>query len=161
MLIYNTLLVGSAVRSIFGGGGRLMNSMRTPSSSVAAVAAQTSHFEIQGPRSYMEDRTVIGLDGRLVAVFDGHGGSAVAQLLSESFLPTLVAKLPSKLSDCEDITAPITETFRELANIYRSNGRFPVNVGSCAVVSYLQLDTEKPAIITANIGDSRVVFARL
>jgi len=39
---------------------------------------ETSVCSVQGKRPYMEDEHISTANGRLVAVIDGHGGSAVS-----------------------------------------------------------------------------------
>ena len=48
-------------------------------------AYRVSVCTAQGFRSYMEDEFFISMDGDFAAVFDGHGGSEVAQYAKENF----------------------------------------------------------------------------
>ncbi len=112
----------------------------------------------------MEDRTVIGLENQFVAVFDGHGGFAVAQHLFETFLPKLNKKLTQHGSvdlHSETVRKYITESFHEIDQECLQKKICPENGGSCAALSFIhQNNTSKPVIIAANIGDCRVVLSQ-
>jgi hypothetical protein len=47
----------------------------------------TSAYSIRGGRPYMEDKHYASTNGRLCAVFDGHGGSAVSRYARSHLLP--------------------------------------------------------------------------
>ncbi len=121
----------------------------------------TSEFQMQGGRDYMEDRTVIGFDNRLAAVFDGHAGYQVAETLKLKFLSTLTAKWPeqthSKLSN-DEIVKGLKNTLHEIDTFCLNEKKFD-EVGAAATMSIVHLETPKPVIITANVGDSRVVLS--
>jgi len=56
-----------------------------PSPSSSSISYKVSKCALQGARPYMEDECFIAHDGKLCAVFDGHGGSAVSRYVRSNF----------------------------------------------------------------------------
>lgn len=50
-----------------------------------ASAYKVETYALQGARRYMEDECFVSQDGRLCAIFDGHGGSAVSRFVRSNF----------------------------------------------------------------------------
>jgi serine/threonine protein phosphatase PrpC len=126
----------------------------------------SSFFEMQAARPYMEDRTFISKDHKLCAVFDGHGGFQIADILFQSFEKILKLKL-----ECcygrhlhytnEEIITGMNRTLIEIDKMVMADGSLG-RMGSTATISYINIDPIDPkmsSIVTANIGDSRVVLS--
>jgi protein phosphatase 2C family protein 2/3 len=126
----------------------------------------TSFFEMQAARPYMEDRTLISNDHRLCAVFDGHGGFQIAEILFQSFEKILKLKL-----ECcygrhlhytnEEIIMAMNKALIEIDRTVIAEASLN-RMGSTATISYLNIDPIDPnlsSVVTANIGDSRVVLS--
>ena len=109
-----------------------------------------SKAEAQGPRKTMEDASfVIEIDqGVLAGVFDGHGGSEIANYVNEEIQKRFSLKLKSCLGD---VHLTFSELFNELQQeIKKENDWF--FFGSTAVISFIHLKKRK--IYTATLGDS-------
>lgn len=57
-------------------------------------AIEISSASVQGQRKYMEDEFITSNDGRLVGVFDGHGGASVSKYLKSNFFSLFLQMLP-------------------------------------------------------------------
>jgi serine/threonine protein phosphatase PrpC len=123
----------------------------------------TSKFLTQGHRPKMEDQIIVGHGNKLVGVFDGHDGSQVAEILRDNFENILSEKLHEAAipHTSEMISNGILSTFNVLNEQIANDTRFEKTGGSTAAVSYiLPNNSNPPSIITANVGDSRVVLSR-
>lgn len=121
---------------------------------------------LQGTRSYMEDRILVvprlprREDVAVLGVFDGHGGSQVAQLATEL--------LPEILTDCltryvEPVTA-IRECFLQLDEEIRRSREAALlgfdSIGCTANVIVVIRRASRLRLFCANSGDSRAVLSR-
>lgn len=103
--------------------------------------------EAQGKREYMEDRFCvcnISKDVDVYGVFDGHGGSEVAEMCAVS-IPLFIKQ---GLSESTDISQILMNSF-DLADSIADRMQVPF-VGSTAVVALVN----KTSIWFANAGDS-------
>lgn len=111
-------------------------------------------YQEQGMRDYMEDTVDVSErfhdDLDFYAVFDGHGGDAVAKFLKANFKLCLIAHLKQHNSD---VPVSLTHTFEALANILESKG-FAKQMGSTALVMVKSPKT----LWVANAGDCRAVL---
>lgn len=116
------------------------------------------HYEYQGERETMEDALVVTKidDTQLYAIFDGHGGRAVADLLQDEF-PSLLSEKLADLSDPTDdaIVDTIKEAFVVFdESLFLRDVEEPIKSGSTAIVVIRRQDT----LFIANLGDSRAVI---
>lgn len=131
---------------------------------------------MQGWRDDMEDAHLALPDfdpergHSLFAVFDGHGGAAVAHIAAER-LPALLKQSPAYLAGSLD--KALRESFRAIDVFLESpagrretlrrsgTGEGPEGMGCTAVVVILRRGngTDKPEVVVANAGDSRIVLA--
>lgn len=126
----------------------------------------------KGKRSSMEDRHVVNTDLlndkslQLYAVFDGHGGSIVVNLLEKNFEPVLreiIVKEKQLSNNVVDFEKALQRAFELCEDIINSDfekrlddGRFSTeDSGSTAAVI---LVVENREIICANVGDTEVVL---
>ena len=107
-----------------------------------------------GQRSTQEDR----YDGRScgefngIAVFDGHGGSAVSEYLSFFFYGTVERQLKKQESTVEDA---LKKTVREMdEKMLKMHGGTGQGSTLCSVI------VREKMIISTNVGDSRAVLGR-
>ena len=117
---------------------------------------------IQGRRNHMEDEYIMSKNGLFCGVFDGHGGSQVSKYakrcLYAAFLHNLNEKRP--WSDNNVILAlneSLTQVDRDILSMQRWNHQ-----GCTVAVLYLNINDldNKFSLITANLGDSRIVLSR-
>lgn len=100
----------------------------------------------QGPRAEMEDRHVVAAEpeGLLVAVYDGHGGAAVADLAERHLPPAFFAALRRG----QGVEAAFHQAFAEVDRLTRDEecgaGVTAVFVGDASLVA-------------ANLGDGRAL----
>ena len=105
----------------------------------------------QGPRSYQEDYYLSmpikgnGLNGRLLAIMDGHGGKAVAEICARE-----IGNLFSPYKD----TSP-EESLRQLVSKLNSKTVSFRDVGATLSIAFVLEDQRKVSI--AIVGDSPVV----
>lgn len=112
--------------------------------------------EARGVRPTMEDaKFVLDLkDGLLVGVFDGHGGSEVADIASQDFQ----VLFPQKLDEtCGNVHQAFEKVFLQIQKKIIQHLGF-ASIGSTAVVSYI--DAKNQLIYTATIGDSEAFICR-
>ena len=117
-----------------------------------------SLYEMQGDRPYMEDRTVIGYENCFSAVFDGHAGSQVANRCHEIFLTILESNNPIEQTNKQiqdSLQKSISEMDIEIVSQKKWKG-----VGAATTMSFINFHDKIPSIITANLGDSRVVLSQ-
>ena len=133
----------------------------------------------KGPRSAMEDRLLIETDllkdGRieLFAVFDGHGGSTVAEFLLQNFAKILRKKIKqasenkdaSKQSEPIDYNSCLVNAFADCDNQIdadffskQKDNIFYRDSGSTAAVVMI---VEKKEFYCANAGDTEAVLKQL
>lgn len=112
--------------------------------------------DARGVRPTMEDaKFVLDLkDGLLVGVFDGHGGSEVADIASREFQMLFPQQL-SKFGG--NVHQAFEKVFFEIQKKITLDRRFD-EIGSTAVVSYI--DAKNQLIYTATIGDSEAFICR-
>jgi serine/threonine protein phosphatase PrpC len=111
-------------------------------------------------REYMEDRQkcvdnfMKDKNNSLFAIFDGHGGSKVADFAKEK-IPEILEKLikNSPLTNTENL---LTTTFQKVDDELKYNDT--EHVGSTATVVYITLEKNKRVLFCANVGDSRCVL---
>lgn len=103
--------------------------------------------EAQGKRPYMEDRhcnVQIGKDTRCIGIFDGHGGSSVAEICESTF--PLVIRQGIEIH--HEIGRALTNSFQIVDEIV---GKYNMPyVGSTAVIALVT----STAVWFANAGDS-------
>lgn len=109
---------------------------------------------MQGWRRSMEDAhtTILNKDGGFFAVFDGHGGSSIAQYSAANLYNFIVNTSAFKSQDYEQ---SLIHGFRDLDKhlaLTKSDDR-----SGCTAVS---LNVTKDQLICANAGDSRCVLCR-
>ncbi|KAF4678751.1 hypothetical protein FOZ62_006970 [Perkinsus olseni] len=144
-----------------------------PNDSKAAKLSSSllSHGESwPGLKKTLQDRTIVGasLDafGMLYGVFDGHGGSSVADILVKEMPRKLLFQLKAAQlqpsSPSVDIAAAITAAFQQVdKDILDSCERKPQlqPQGSTATIFIVNYSTP-PRMIVASVGDSRTVLCR-
>eukprot|EP00931_Biecheleriopsis_adriatica_P103293 TRINITY_DN78148_c0_g1_i1.p1 TRINITY_DN78148_c0_g1~~TRINITY_DN78148_c0_g1_i1.p1 ORF type:complete len:420 (+),score=69.83 TRINITY_DN78148_c0_g1_i1:63-1322(+) len=117
---------------------------------------------LPGMRNYMEDRTLIipelpGNQGvAIFGVFDGHGGSEVAELATR-LLPKL---LSDALARCKLPEMALRECFARLDKEIHSTGQDFDRVGSTANVVLSICRAGRMRLFCANCGDTRAVLSR-
>ncbi|KAF4682954.1 hypothetical protein FOZ60_009817 [Perkinsus olseni] len=123
-----------------------------------------------GLKKTLQDRTIVGasLDafGMLYGVFDGHGGSSVADILVKEMPRKLLFQFKAAQlqpsSPSVDIAAAITAAFQQVdKDILDSCERKPQlqPQGSTATIFIVNYSTP-PRMIVASVGDSRAVLCR-
>ncbi|KAF4657681.1 hypothetical protein FOL46_007303 [Perkinsus olseni] len=144
-----------------------------PNDSKAAKLSSSllSHGESwPGLKKTLQDRTIVGasLDafGMLYGVFDGHGGSSVADILVKEMPRKLLFQFKAAQlqpsSPSVDIAAAITAAFQQVdKDILDSCERKPQlqPQGSTATIFMVNYSTP-PRMIVASVGDSRAVLCR-
>lgn len=100
-----------------------------------------------------EDRYLISDD--IYAVFDGHGGNIVSDILSKKMVEFLKPKLDSiDISNNDEITDTVTSAFKELDEYVLQLTYYRVRCGStCSLV--IKLDKK---LVLVNLGDSNVIL---
>ena len=104
-------------------------------------------YEMQGKKYSMEDKSIalsLGPDIDLFAVFDGHGGSSVSNLLEAEFPQMVTGVL--KVSDSSTLINNLTAGFRSLDNVFSRH-----TAGSTATGALIIQND----IYVFNLGDSR------
>ena len=130
---------------------------------VQKTCSSASVHASRGPRSYMEDEHFVADQGNFFAVYDGHGGSGVAEYLSEhlwSVLSEMLTKQGHFLGTTgtfggKDIKKAFVETCSALQNTIAKISKFD-HVGSTATMVAL----DNSSIWSINVGDSRAVLCR-
>jgi len=111
--------------------------------------------EMQGERSYMEDRAVVcalpGMDGALFAgMYDGHVGEAAAEFCAANLHELLAAKLATCAGDYE---AALAATFCETNELFlQQAGEDESGTTACVMMRL------GGVLYIANAGDSRCVL---
>jgi serine/threonine protein phosphatase PrpC len=131
---------------------------------------------IRGQRDYMEDEFLVAPD--FCGVFDGHGGKAVSRYLRQNLYANLQASLPNvvggrnssdprNLSEMAPSEPPTIEDYETA--LYSAISKVDREVtrishwsyqGSTAATIWIHQDGDKMHLLTANVGDSRVVLSR-
>jgi|TARA_B110000091_G_C13777373_1_gene459474 protein phosphatase 1L len=117
----------------------------------------------RGPRSYMEDEHYVSDEGNFFAVYDGHGGSGVAEHLSEHLWSVLIEMLNKQghfigtqgTFGGKDIQKAFLETCAALQQSIAKISKHD-HVGSTATMVAL----DNSSIWSVNVGDSRSVLCR-
>ncbi len=125
-----------------------------------SITLSAGNHELKAQRRYMEDRFVQSSDSTLCAVFDGHVGAEVAQIMSEKFETVLQSALAShtKPYSNDQLVSSINSSVVELDAFVLSQKQLD-QTGTTVSLSYVNLNPAQPSIITANAGDSRVVLS--
>uniref|UniRef100_A0A915KTX8 PPM-type phosphatase domain-containing protein n=1 Tax=Romanomermis culicivorax TaxID=13658 RepID=A0A915KTX8_ROMCU len=146
------------------GGFRHINRRKDPKLKLKDLSSWSFRYKnmvaysIKGRRPYMEDRfgfvTNEADDYQLFGVFDGHGGTFVAEYAEEKLLQNMASKLSVKDSRPINLTKLfIEETVlldEEFNRIENPNLRF---IGSTALFGYF----DRKDLYIANVGDCRAV----
>ncbi|MCE2055950.1 hypothetical protein HAX54_043789 [Datura stramonium] len=140
---------------------------------MSSVPIQNCHFaSIQGRRSYQEDRVTCDLDlkiplsGRndgleevnvgVVAVFDGHIGSAASEMASRLFLDKFLQRKnygEQSSNHMEFLKSSLVKTIEEIdAEFTKLAIEYELYSGSTAVVALIY---NKKRVLVANVGDSK------
>ncbi|KAF4652143.1 hypothetical protein FOL47_011241 [Perkinsus chesapeaki] len=144
-----------------------------PNESKAAKLANSliAHGESwPGLKKTLQDRTIVsaslGAFGKLYGVFDGHGGSNVADILVKEMPRKLLFQFKAAQlqpsSPSVDLAAAITTAFQQIdKDILDSCERKPQlqPQGSTATIFMVNYSTP-PRMIVASVGDSRAVLCR-
>mmetsp|Transcript_22041 Transcript_22041/g.46131 ORF Transcript_22041/g.46131 Transcript_22041/m.46131 type:complete len:759 (-) Transcript_22041:125-2401(-) len=122
----------------------------------------TSYWSHRGRRNYMEDRFVVEYIGSvnkntenpkpisLLAVFDGHGGSAASQFCSD-WISSYIRKKNEHFP--ENLGLAMKTAFTKVDSDFVSSGLFDGTTAcACAVVG--------TKVICCNAGDSRAIIVR-
>lgn len=126
---------------------------------------KVSVCSIQGKREYMEDEYYISDDSLFVGVYDGHGGDSVSKYVKKSLYSYFYQSLPPRQTKSswtnEEIIRAINSGFKSIERdiIPLNNWRHQGCTAALLYVNILNNLNEK-SIITANIGDSRIVLSR-
>ncbi|XP_059302667.1 putative protein phosphatase 2C 76 [Lycium ferocissimum] len=142
-----------------------------PNTTMSSIPTQNCHFaSIQGRRSYQEDRVTCNLDlkfslfGRndapeknvgVVAVFDGHIGSAASEMASKLFLDKFLSKNygEQSVNHMEFLKSSVVKTIEEIdAEFSKAAVEYELYSGSTAVVALIY---NKKHVLVANVGDSK------
>ena len=117
--------------------------------------------DAQGWRPTMEDAFVMELSAvagrRVVAVFDGHGGSSVSRFGARELVPRLTAALAAR--DDGESAAALRAVFVDLDEALRGEGAQQGSydqMGSTAVVVLVEAER----LVCGWLGDSRAVLGR-
>jgi serine/threonine protein phosphatase PrpC len=125
------------------------------------------YFQSIGERGYQEDNFAFKKDKQSihVAVFDGHGGAEVSNLLKETFVPNIRSAFKRTLSAATTSTATAAAT--AVANTIQSvvrkidkhiAGKSAWNdTGSTLLYVNIALSPEQNKFSVTNIGDSRCI----
>ena len=114
----------------------------------------------------MEDEYVMAHGGRVVAVFDGHGGGGVSRYLQQNFLKTWKyftheefqkEGQPGKAPSLNSYVQALRQSFAQIDNDILAQDPLQYQ-GSTAVVLVLHEDTQ--TLLSANVGDSRAILSR-
>jgi len=110
---------------------------------------------LQGRRPHNEDRILVvsNINPPLFAVFDGHGGSFVSEMLKKRLVPTFEKYMvKSEKVNVKNVSQALKSSISELEEISLSASmkRSGSTVCICAIVGRTQ-------IVCANVGDSRAV----
>jgi serine/threonine protein phosphatase PrpC len=130
---------------------------------VQKTCSSASVHASRGPRSYMEDEHYVSDEGNFFAVFDGHGGSGVAEHLNQHIWPVLSDLLDKQghfigtqgTFGGKDLRRAFTETCTALQVMIARISKFD-HVGSTATMVAL----DNNSIWSINVGDSRAVLCR-
>jgi serine/threonine protein phosphatase PrpC len=125
------------------------------------LAITSSNFVYQGERTTLDDRVLISYDSKLAAVFDGRNGTKVAHKLFTDFENLLNSKLTAPINE-DKIALGIKDTIHDIDQEILKDKTLGI-VGSTASISYILpnlADYRKSSLITANVGNSRVVLSQ-
>jgi protein phosphatase 2C family protein 2/3 len=120
-------------------------------SGINTALLQTTSVSSQGPREYMEDTYVfkkIGKDKALFAVFDGHGGDAVAKMCAD-LTPQIAAQI---VAEEHDVGIALRRIYAELDNQCIIQN-LSMSTGACAAIVIVT----KERIWFSNCGDTMTV----
>jgi serine/threonine protein phosphatase PrpC len=130
----------------------------------SGVPSSSYHISIasaKGRRPYMEDEYILREDGKLLGVFDGHGGKLVSEHL-KNVIPNYFANLieGKNTLTTDDVTHAFVKSLskadEDVVKVRSWN-----RIGSTAcLLSILPKEDGGRSFLTANIGDSRAVLAR-
>ena len=120
-------------------------------------------YSAKGLRSTNEDQLVTKVNIKnvnfsrydILAVFDGHGGSSVSEILSKSLLKFFENKVPYKKS----FANYLTKLFRCFQQKLLTKYKFAYKQGSTSLVCLISHISSKIIITTINLGDSRAVIS--
>eukprot|EP00617_Octactis_speculum_P013108 CAMPEP_0185755476 /NCGR_PEP_ID=MMETSP1174-20130828/13967_1 /TAXON_ID=35687 /ORGANISM="Dictyocha speculum, Strain CCMP1381" /LENGTH=332 /DNA_ID=CAMNT_0028434037 /DNA_START=218 /DNA_END=1216 /DNA_ORIENTATION=+ len=143
--------------------------MSDPSPIASKGVAQTSIQALRGHRPYMEDFFHVAADGCFAAVYDGHGGYLVSRYLKANLFNQMCAVLNKDGENgLDDDTAPAKvrkALVTSLAKVERDVVNVPAwNEQGSTVAAAVVVDGDasgSKVVVTANIGDSRIVLSRL
>jgi len=114
------------------------------------------YFQSIGERGYQEDNFAFKKDKQSihVAVFDGHGGAEVSNLLKETFVPNVRSafKRTPPLSAAAAIQSVVTKIDKHIAGKSAWN-----DTGSTLLYVNISLSPEQNKFSVTNIGDSRCI----
>lgn len=133
-----------------------------------SLSIKLSFASVRGRRNHMEDEFYCSENGHFVGVFDGHGGSRVARFLRRSLYSYFLQRLCEERPwSNEEVTHALNDALERVDSDVSRNGRW-CHQGSTAAIAFINIREGKAtlgspisySIITANIGDSRVILAR-
>lgn len=134
-------------------------------------AYDASGADTVGRREFMEDEVVIapklgGVAGtHLFAVFDGHGGRGAANVLRDTFAPTLAEELQRTRRKGESAQKALTSAFRRVNKVLEERTNAPDQPekspfkAQCGATACVCLVVDN-VLWTANVGDARAVLSR-
>jgi len=120
----------------------------------------------QGFRDYMEDRTLAVPSlpdcprAGLFAVFDGHGGTQVADMAARYLAKQLAKALSEVKSQSEALTQAFADLDVELRRYVEREGYLLAGSTSVACLLMREPQQRRPRLLCANLGDSRAVLCR-
>lgn len=122
---------------------------------VATFPIRFGQYHIQGRRPTMEDVSLVEIplyknqqNTALFAIFDGHGGSSVAEYVGENFVEQLIKSEGNAANRLRNSVKSIDKNLKDL-----KKANF---CGTCAIIAVVEDDK----LTIANLGDSRAVLCR-
>lgn len=152
----------------------VVSALRQQCSAAVVVKESFGVAEARGSaRPVMEDRSAVavgsgGKEPSFFGVFDGHGGAAVAELLTKELWPAYKKKLQALPEDLEKATGKAFFEVDQLTlaapkglfGALRERGVGGSKCGSCANTAVLMRTPSGGCLlVAANVGDSRTVLA--